>query len=123
MFDCKRYFLFIVVAASLTSQPSNLTIEEGDEARLQCIATGNPTPKITWINNGTTVATGQTLSFKANRTNTGKYSCVADNGFKTTVNTSAYLNVLCKSENNITLNFRKTTRLLLSESAAFEARY
>ena len=108
MFDCKL-FLFIVVAPSLTSQPSNLTIEEGDEATLQCVATGNPTPKITWINNGTTVATGQTLSFKANRTNTGKYSCVADNGFKTAVNTSAYLNVLCKSENNITLNFRKAT--------------
>ena len=61
------------------------------------------------------MGTGETLSFKANRTDHGKYLCLADNGFKTTVNASAYLNVLCKSEHIITINFRK-----LSD---FEARY
>ena len=95
--------LFIVVAPSLTTHPSNLTIDEGEEATFQCVATGNPDPKITWINNGKTVATGETLSFKANRTNSGKYLCLAENGFDTIVNASAYLNVLCKSENIITV--------------------
>lgn len=95
--------LFILVAPSLTSRPSNLTIDEGEEATFQCVATGNPAPKITWINNGKTVGTGETLSFKANRTNSGKYSCLADNEFDAIVNASAYLNVLCKSENIITI--------------------
>lgn len=47
------------------------------------------------------MATGETLSFKANRTNSGKYWCLADNGFDTIVNASTYLNVQCKSENII----------------------
>ena len=111
--------MFVVVAPSLTTQLSNLTVEEGDEATFQCVATGNPTPKISWIYNGKTVATGETHSFKANRTNSGKYSCIADNGFKTTVNASAYLNVLCKSENIINTNHLLQT----SELAAFEVRY
>lgn len=93
--------MFVVVAPRLTTQPSNLTIDEGDEATFQCIATGNPTPKITWNKDGRTVATGETLSFKANRTNSGKYWCLADNGFDTIVNASTYLNVQCKSENII----------------------
>ena len=98
--------MFIVVAPSLTTHPSNLTIDEDDEATFRCVATGNPTPKITWINNGRTVTTGETLSFKANRTNSGKYSCLADNGFDVTVNTSAYLNVLCKCGNIISVVWR-----------------
>ena len=97
--------MFIIVAPSLTTRPSNITIDEEDEATFQCIATGNPTPKITWINkDGKTVGTGEALSFKANRTDSGKYLCVADNGFKTTVNASAHLNVLCKSYNIVTIN-------------------
>ena len=112
-------FWFVVVAPSLTTRPTNITIDEDDEATFECIATGNPTPKITWINKiGKTVGTRETLSFKANRTDSGKYLCVADNGFKTTVNASAYLNVLCKSDHIITINFRK-----LSLLADFETRY
>ena len=108
--------MFIVVAPSLTTRPSNITIDEDDEAEFQCIATGNPIPKISWINeSGKTVGTGETLTLKANRTDSGKYLCLADNGFKTTVNASAYLNVLCKSEHIITINVRK-----LSELADFE---
>ena len=104
-------FFFFLVAPSLTSQPSNITIEEDDEATFECIATGNPTPKITWINKiGKTVGTRETLSFKANRTDSGKYLCVADNGFKTTVTASAYLNVLCKSDHIITINFRNFSK-------------
>ena len=113
--------MFIVVAPSLTTGPSNITIDENDEAEFQCIATGNPIPKISWINeSGKTVGTGETLTLKANRTDSGKYLCLADNGFKTTVNASAYLNVLCKSEHNITINFRKLSELADFEVVTFE---
>ena len=115
--------MFIVVAPSLTTRPSNITIDEDDEAEFQCIATGNPTPKITWINkSGKTVGTGETLTFRANRTDSGKYLCLADNGFKTTVNASAYLNVLCKSEHiiTVTINVRKLSELADFEVVTFE---
>ena len=88
--------MFVVVAPSLTTRPSNLTVDETDEATFQCTATGNPTPKITWIKDGRTVATGEMLKFKANRTNSGKYWCLAENRLNTTVSASAHLNVHCK---------------------------
>ena len=63
---------------------------------------------------------GDSLRFKANRTNSGKYWCLAENGFSTTVNASAFLNVQCKYLNNIEmLQVRKATLAsgLLTESA------
>lgn len=49
-----------------------------------------------WIKDGKTVEEGDTLSFEANRTQSGKYLCLADNGLKFTNNASANLDVLCK---------------------------
>ena len=72
------------------------TVIEGDVATFQCTATGNPAPNITWKKDGKTVAEGDTLSFKPNRTQSGKYWCLADNGLKSPVNTSANLDVQCK---------------------------
>ena len=62
----------------------------------QCAATGNPTPKMTWTKDGKTVAEGDTLSFRTNRTQSGKYWCSAENGVKPSVNASADLDVQCK---------------------------
>jgi len=81
---------------SFSIVPVNQTVKEADTAIFHCTATGNPTPKITWLKDGTTVATGSTLSFEANRTHSGKYWCLAENGLKTAINASAYLDVQCK---------------------------
>ena len=76
--------------------PVNQTINEADTATFHCNATGNPMPKITWLKDGETVATGDTLSFEANRTHSGKYVCSAENGLEKVISASAYLDVQCK---------------------------
>ena len=71
---------------------------EGDKATFHCNATGNPTPKITWIKDGKTVASGYTLNFETNRNQSGKYWCSADNGLDPPVNASASLDVQCENK-------------------------
>ena len=81
---------------SLTTFPTDQTIIEDAIAAFHCVATGNPKPKVTWIKDGVTVHTGNTLSLQAKRDLSGKYWCSADNGVFTAVNASAYLDVQCK---------------------------
>ena len=57
-------------------------------------------PKITWIKDGTSEGEGDTLSFGAVRSKTGRYWCLAENGLDT-VNASAYLDVQCKCDNMV----------------------
>lgn len=73
---------------------------ENQEVNLQCSAIGNPTPKITWIKDGEEVDTGNKLSFKALRSQSGRYWCLAQNGLEDSVNASAYLDVQCEYKNN-----------------------
>jgi len=81
---------------SLTTVPTNQTIIEDAMTTLNCVATGNPKPKVTWIRDGKIVTTGNTLTLQAKKDLSGKYWCSADNGLNSTVNASAYLDVLCK---------------------------
>ena len=92
---------FYAVVPSIIKTPSNQTILESSNATFHCSATGNPTPKVTWIKDGKTVATGERLSFEANRVKSGKYWCSADNGLSEAANASANLDVQCKFEPHI----------------------
>lgn len=87
---------FFAVSPTFITRPFNKTVIEGAVVTLLCEATGNPTPKITWMKDGKTVATGDTLTFETNRTHSGKYWCLAENGIKPTVNASANIDVQCK---------------------------
>lgn len=66
-----------------------------------CSAIGNPVPKITWMKDGKTVGSEDTLSFETKRYQSGKYWCSADNGLGGPVNVSADLNVLCEYDDII----------------------
>ena len=78
------------------NKPANQTVQETDSVTFYCNATGNPKPTITWYKDGETVAHGEMLRFESNRNDSGDYWCLAENGLKTVINTSAYLDVLCK---------------------------
>ena len=81
---------------SIIVKPTDKIITEGNFVTFHCVATGNPTPKITWTKDGKTVGEGDTLSFETNRTQSGEYWCSAENGVKAVVNASANLDVQCK---------------------------
>ena len=76
--------------------PTNQTVIEGAMATFHCNATGNPTPKIRWIKDGKTVGEEDALSFVTKKNDSGRYWCLADNGFNATVKAIAYLNVKCE---------------------------
>ena len=88
--------ILVTVPTSLTTKPSDQTVIENQEVTFQCTATGNPAPNIKWIKDGQPVGNGDILSFKAKRSDSGKYWCTAENGLDVTVNASAYLDVQCK---------------------------
>ena len=69
---------------------------ENDQLTFHCAATGNPIPTIGWLKDGEAVGLGDILSFKANRNDSGKYWCLAENGLASTANASANLDVQCK---------------------------
>ena len=81
---------------SFTSTPVDQTVIEGDETTFHCNATGNPTPVITWLKDDETLASGENLTFTANRNHSGQYLCSAENGLGVTITAGADLEVQCK---------------------------
>ena len=84
------------VLPSFIIEPNDQTVIEMGIATFKCSATGNPVPQVTWIKDGITVASGDTLSFVAYRNKSGEYWCSADNGLRQAENSSAHLYVHCK---------------------------
>ena len=78
-------------------RPTNQTVIEAATVTFHCSALGNPVPNIAWLKDGKTVGTGNTLSLKTSRNQSGEYWCSAENALKT-VNTSVNLDVQCKYE-------------------------
>nr|XP_058952493.1 uncharacterized protein LOC131779909 isoform X2 [Pocillopora verrucosa] len=85
--------LDVQYSPSIILKPEDKIVTEGKLLTFQCAAAGNPSPKITWTKDGITMAEGDALSFKTNRTQSGKYWCSAENGVKSAVNASANLDV------------------------------
>ena len=88
---------------SFTTEPSDQIVKEFEDTVFLCNATGNPAPKITWMKGGKTVAHGDTLRFSANKSDSGKFWCLAENGLGLPINTSASLDVQCKFQNNVNM--------------------
>ena len=88
----------LLVPPNFTWEPANQTVMEGTKTAFHCNASGNPTPKISWMKDGNALAEGNSLSLETNRNNSGNYWCLAKNGVGETINTTAYLDVQCKSD-------------------------
>ena len=95
------FLSLVAVPPGFTATPVDQTVHENDEAIFHCTATGNPTPTITWLKDGKTVATGDTWRFSAKRNQSGKYWCSAENGFDVNINASVLLDVQCKFEKSL----------------------
>jgi len=87
--------LDVQFAPSFTIKPRDQTVTENEKVVFNCAATGNPTPKITWIKDGITVGAANNLTFAASKNDSGKYWCSANNRLGD-VEESAYLDVQCK---------------------------
>ena len=63
------------------SLPPTVTVTEGTPHTITCMATGVPTPLISWSFEGVVVSTQGTLSLEPNaqRSDAGIYTCTASN--------------------------------------------
>lgn len=85
-------------------------MKKGSSVRLECKASGNPVPKITWSRKNNLLPGGeqtmvtQTLVLdKVDRHQAGIYQCMASNGVGEDVSSQIVLHVLCKYSSFITL--------------------
>lgn len=108
-----------IVLPSFVTKPRNQTANENERVTFYCNASGNPTPIITWLKDGTTVGTGNTLRFDSTwRYQSGRYWCEAQNGLNVTIRTSADLNVQCEYKHVRELK-EKSTRFCLKKHTSW----
>ena len=72
----------------IIQKPSSVTVEQGQNVSLQCKATGQPKPKVTWRKalghvpkEKTTVVEGNLTIFNVTKADGGAYACSAKNRF------------------------------------------
>ena len=97
IFLSKLSFISDESRAQALQCPSLVT--EGSSVHLQCIATGNPLPNITWIWKGTGDVLGgneQLILFDVHRNQAGTYQCHAWNGIGNGSISTCRLDVLRK---------------------------
>ena len=75
----------LLVPPNFKWKPANQTVMEGTKTAFHCNASGNPTPKISWMKDGNALAEGNSLSLETNRNNSGNYWCLAKNGVENIV--------------------------------------
>ena len=107
----------LLVPPNFTWEPANQTVMEGTKTAFHCNASGNPTPKISWMKDGNALAEGNSLSLETNRNNSGNYWCLAKNGVGETINTTAYLDVQCKfdKETDEVMRCVKSFKIIVSK--------
>ena len=79
-------------------------VKKGKSVELRCRAEGNPTPRVEWtrepgryLSPGGSRQAGPALTIsRAERADTGLYTCTATNGVGSPASTSLHLTVLCK---------------------------
>ena len=99
----KLILSYVLAPATITNVSSDERLLEGSDLQLFCIASGRPTPNITWariLPSGSVsevLHRNTTWDFKnISRTDAGSYSCTASNGIGNSVSRTLQVNVECE---------------------------
>jgi PKD repeat protein/Leucine-rich repeat (LRR) protein len=97
IFEFRVFGTSATTAPSITTQPANLTVTEGQSAIFNIAATGNPAPGYQWRRNGTNISGATSTSYTINSaamTDSGVvFSCVVSNSAGSVTSSNAVLTV------------------------------
>ena len=93
----------LIAPATITNVSSDKALLEGSDLQLFCIASGRPTPNITWVKitssggESDVLHRGTTWDFKnISRTDDGTYRCTASNGVGNPASRTLQVSVECE---------------------------
>lgn len=100
VFDFSKLFFAFVDPSSIVSRHVNKTVNETQDIRLLCNATGKPQPHITWTKGPDHTpmksVDGALILNNVNKSDTGVYQCRASNGIGSDAMVSSVVTVNCK---------------------------
>ena len=80
---------------------------EGESIPLVCVATGHPSPTVTWTKDGRTVGVnGDATIVKSTRGDAGDYTCTATNDVKESKTVTVTVEITCKFLQSTKYGFR-----------------